>query len=266
MGLWQRITRAMNEPPARPVPLPPAVLQGEGHSHASPSAFSSTRVNVFTICHHPACSRGSEPLAAALRRESIGLGLDTEFRQALTICEGTCAEGPFLGMPRLGLFYAGLLPEEARVMLSEICGRGRLLHHRLRLEPTMVTDSRLLFDERQGLLVAMESDYCLLGLVAYLFRFNAAESCGKCVPCRLGVHEIDRLLTKLMGGQAGQDDLRRLEDLILTLAESAYCRFGQSITAGLRLIQAAAPGELERHLAHGCAANERFLWTEGEAT
>jgi (2Fe-2S) ferredoxin len=203
-------------------------------------------------------------LQAAVRREASRLGLNLQTAKALTLCDGTCLDGPFVGLPQLGLFYRGIGVGEARRMLVETALEGRLLFRRLYLDPTVVTDSRLVFQGDQNLLIAMEEDYCLVGLVAYLFEFNAAESCGKCFPCRLGVHRLERLLRSLMAGQAQEKDLASLEEVAWTMALTGYCQFARRVTAPLRLALRLSRGEFENHVkSKGCRAQERFLMPSG---
>ncbi|MBI4797258.1 MAG: hypothetical protein HY794_00660 [Desulfarculus sp.] len=138
---------------------------------------------------------------------------------------------------------------------------GRLIFRRLHLDPTVVTDSRVIFERHRGTLVAMEAGYCLVGLVAYLFEFNAAESCGKCYPCRLGVHLIHRLLRGIMRGEGDQACLERLSQAARALAQAGYCQFGQRVSEPLLLALDLALPQFQRHLDQGgCAAGERHLW------
>jgi len=253
--MWRRMADSHNahrpRQPRRDEEAPLPVTGGQRTPHG---------VTRFTFCHHPHCTRGDATLQAAVRREALRLGLDLQTARALTLCDGTCQDGPFVGLPQLGLFYHGLSVGEVRSMLKETTQQGRLLFRRLYLDPTVVTDSRLIFERHQNLLIAMEEDYCLVGLVTYLFEFNAAESCGKCFPCRLGVHRVERLLSSLMTGGAQEKDLAALEEVAWTMAQASYCQFAERVTLPLRLALRLARGEFERHLqTKGCHTQERFL-------
>jgi bidirectional [NiFe] hydrogenase diaphorase subunit len=54
------------------------------------------------------------------------------------------------------------------------------------------------------------------------------ESCGKCVPCRVGTVQIRKLLDKLIAGKGSPDDLDKLESLCQTVKNTSLCGLGQS--------------------------------------
>lgn len=53
-----------------------------------------------------------------------------------------------------------------------------------------------------------------------------AQTCGKCVPCRIGLWQLKNLLTDVLNGQATLDTLKTLEDLSLSIVDSADCAIG----------------------------------------
>ncbi|MFZ5584956.1 MAG: NADH-ubiquinone oxidoreductase-F iron-sulfur binding region domain-containing protein [Thermodesulfobacteriota bacterium] len=213
----------------------------------------------FTVCRHALCRRGAAELAAGLAREAVQRGLEIKVEAALTLCRGECASGPFLGLPELGLYYAGLTPEDAALVAVETAQAGRLIHPRLWLNPTWVMDSRLIWLDHEEVLVGMTGSLCLVGLAAYYFRFNVRESCGKCFPCRLGAPRVERLLRRLMRGGAKEAELAELEETALAMAAAGYCHFAGRITAPLRLALALRREEFARHLEGGCAKGEVHL-------
>lgn len=257
--MWRRITDTLNPPRPAPRRAKAGAPAGGARGVAAPQA-AGLKVWRYTFCQHPQCQK-SAALAASLRREAARLDLALELAPALTLCQGQCLDGPFLGLPQLDLFYAGVTPAETRALLMETSLAGRLIFRRLHLDPTVVTDSRVIFERHRGTLVAMETGYCLVGLVTYLFEFNAAESCGKCYPCRLGVHLIHRLLRGIMRGEGDGAGLERLNQTARALASAGYCQFGQRITEPLLLALDLALPQFQRHLDQGgCAAGERHLW------
>lgn len=245
--------------------LSPADIQRRGRLNQSLSGGQADGLRLppgasrYTICGHPDCRRGSPALLTGLRREAERLHLALEVDGTLTICDGACRSGPFVGMPELGLFYAGLEAGQAREVLLETSLEGRMLHPWLWLNPTRVMDSRLVWLKHERVLVAVEAAYCLVGLTAYLLEFNARESCGKCFPCRLGVPRVDHLLRRLMAGQAREQDLEELGQTSAAMADGGYCQFAGRISAPLRLALAARPEEFRRHLGSGCQTGEMFL-------
>ncbi len=206
----------------------------------------------LVICGHPQCRRGAPELRAALAREAEARELELTLGEAPTVCRGDCAGGPYLGLGELGLFYGGVAPEEAAELVTETCLAGRLLFPRLLVSPLTVTDSRVHYPRSRDALVLLEEDRCPLQAAAYIFRFNAAESCGKCLPCRLGVHRVETLLRQLENGGAGAKALQELEQLTQAMARDSYCDFAAKVTAPLRLVLELAREEVVRHLEGGC--------------
>jgi NADH:ubiquinone oxidoreductase subunit F (NADH-binding) len=56
--------------------------------------------------------------------------------------------------------------------------------------------------------------------------FFRNESCGKCVPCRVGTHKMVEMIRALLAGQR-HDDLSTLDELAQTMLLSAICGLGQ---------------------------------------
>jgi bidirectional [NiFe] hydrogenase diaphorase subunit len=59
-------------------------------------------------------------------------------------------------------------------------------------------------------------------------EFCMDESCGKCVPCRVGTVHIYNLLDKISKGEGTTDDLALLEELCVMVKETSLCGLGQS--------------------------------------
>jgi len=62
----------------------------------------------------------------------------------------------------------------------------------------------------------------------YFMDFCVDESCGKCIPCRVGTVQIARLLEKLIAGQGSPEDLEKLEELCEIVKTTSLCGLGQS--------------------------------------
>jgi len=54
------------------------------------------------------------------------------------------------------------------------------------------------------------------------------ESCGKCVPCRVGTYQMHRILSAITDLTATEQDLRMLEELCDLLKNTSLCGLGQS--------------------------------------
>jgi formate dehydrogenase beta subunit len=67
----------------------------------------------------------------------------------------------------------------------------------------------------------------LLALSANLVQFFRNESCGKCVPCRVGSHKAVQLLDEAIAGRASKKHLPLLRELAETLEQTSICGLGQ---------------------------------------
>lgn len=112
-----------------------------------------------------------------------------------------------------------------------------------------------------GDLLFLDEDVCLADLGRNLTSFFAAESCGKCVPCRLGTRRMQQLMEQLCRGEANADVLDELESLAEYMKQSTFCALGQAApTPLLSLLHHFRP-ELEAHLGRNacpvCAAGRK---------
>jgi NADH-quinone oxidoreductase subunit F len=79
-----------------------------------------------------------------------------------------------------------------------------------------------------GGMVVMDEDNCMVDVARYFISFTQAESCGKCVPCRLGTKQMLAILEDITHGRAKLEDI----DLLLKLSEQvkagSLCGLGQT--------------------------------------
>lgn len=79
-----------------------------------------------------------------------------------------------------------------------------------------------------GGLIVMDEDTCIVDLAKYFLDFTQKESCGKCVPCRVGTRHILEILEKITNGEGVPDDLLALRTLGDTIKKGALCGLGQT--------------------------------------
>ncbi|MGE3538506.1 MAG: NADH-ubiquinone oxidoreductase-F iron-sulfur binding region domain-containing protein [Candidatus Tectimicrobiota bacterium] len=79
-----------------------------------------------------------------------------------------------------------------------------------------------------GALVVVAEGTCMLELALNVGRFFRRESCGKCVPCRLGCDKIVLLLEGILQGRGSLADLALIDDLAATMAATSICGLGQA--------------------------------------
>lgn len=78
-----------------------------------------------------------------------------------------------------------------------------------------------------GGMVVMDESSCMVDVAKFFIEFCMSESCGKCVPCRVGVTQMHDLLCKVTDGAATMDDLALLEELCNVVRNTSLCALGQ---------------------------------------
>ena len=79
-----------------------------------------------------------------------------------------------------------------------------------------------------GGLIVMDEDTCMVDVALYFLKFTQEESCGKCVPCRIGTAQMVDILTRITEGEGEEADIERLENLALTMKNHSLCGLGQT--------------------------------------
>jgi bidirectional [NiFe] hydrogenase diaphorase subunit len=78
-----------------------------------------------------------------------------------------------------------------------------------------------------GGLIVMDDTSCMVDVAKYFMDFCREESCGKCVPCRVGTTELYMILDLISRGEATLDDLAQLERLAGIIQKMSLCGLGQ---------------------------------------
>ena len=78
-----------------------------------------------------------------------------------------------------------------------------------------------------GGMIVMDDSSCMVDVARYFMEFCMSESCGKCIPCRVGTAQMYDLLTKISVGEATLDDLAMLEELADMVKHTSLCGLGQ---------------------------------------
>ena len=77
-----------------------------------------------------------------------------------------------------------------------------------------------------GGLIVLDADTCIVDTAKYFLGFTQKESCGKCVPCRVGTRHMVDLLEKVCDGRADLSDLDKLERLGNAVKKGSLCGLG----------------------------------------
>ncbi len=79
-----------------------------------------------------------------------------------------------------------------------------------------------------GGMIVMDEDNCMVDIAKFFLEFTVDESCGKCVPCRIGTKRLYEILDRITKGQGTMEDLDKLEALCLHIKDTALCGLGQT--------------------------------------
>ena len=78
-----------------------------------------------------------------------------------------------------------------------------------------------------GGMIVMDDGTCMVDVAKFFMDFCREESCGKCVPCRVGTTQMYRLLDRITRGLASRDELAELESLAGMVRDTSLCGLGQ---------------------------------------
>ncbi len=79
-----------------------------------------------------------------------------------------------------------------------------------------------------GGMVVMDEESCMVDVAKYFLEFLQDESCGKCVPCRLGIDRMLEIVTDITEGKGTPQKLELLEELADTVSQTALCGLGKT--------------------------------------
>ncbi len=79
-----------------------------------------------------------------------------------------------------------------------------------------------------GGLIVMDEDNCMVDIAKFFLEFTVDESCGKCIPCRIGTKRMYEMLEKFTEGNATLEDIDKLEELCYYIKDNALCGLGQT--------------------------------------
>ena len=79
-----------------------------------------------------------------------------------------------------------------------------------------------------GGMVVMDDTTCMVNIARFFLDFTARESCGKCVPCRIGTTRMMEILNRICDGQGQEGDIELLEELCISIKDGSLCGLGQT--------------------------------------
>jgi NADH-quinone oxidoreductase subunit F len=79
-----------------------------------------------------------------------------------------------------------------------------------------------------GGMVVLDEDDCIVNMARYFLAFTQSESCGKCVPCRIGTKRLLEIFDRIIAGQGRDGDIELLEDLSQDIKAASLCGLGMT--------------------------------------
>jgi len=122
--------------------------------------------------------------------------------------------------------------------------------------PPALVDTPLDFDSLakagsmlgSGALLALSDEACMLDMALNAVRFFRNESCGKCVPCRVGSAKMVEVLTEIARGRGRPEHLAMIDDLSHALIQTSICGLGQVVPMPIRSVLTHFRDEVDEHL------------------
>ena len=79
-----------------------------------------------------------------------------------------------------------------------------------------------------GGMIVMDEKTCMVDIARFFLSFTQDESCGKCVPCRIGTKRMLEILTRITKGEGREGDIELLLEMGPIIKDSALCGLGQT--------------------------------------
>lgn len=195
-GLWGQPTNLNNVETYASVPW---IINNGAEAFAAIGTPTSKGTKIFSLTGKVVNGGLIEvPMGATLREVIFGIGGG--------MLAGRQFKAVQLGGPSGGCLPASLLDEpidfESLVAAGSMMGSGGM--------------------------VVVDDTTCMVDFAKFFLRFTAEESCGKCVPCRVGTTRMLEILELISAGEASLEDVDLLERLAAEVVEGSLCALGGS--------------------------------------
>jgi NADH:ubiquinone oxidoreductase subunit F (NADH-binding) len=168
--------------------------------------------------------------------------MGTPLRAALDRCGG----------PRPGRSIKAVIPGVANAALS-----AEGLDTRLTYEDMEAAGSGL----GAGGFIVYDDSACMVEVAATLSRFLYVESCGQCLPCKLGTGDITAALERIRDGDGTDQDLDIIQERLRIVADANRCYLPVQEQNLISSIVSLFPGDVAEHLEGRCLAGNRIIPT-----
>ncbi len=159
-------------------------------------------------------SKGTAVFALAGKVENVGLvevPMGTTLRTVVDDIGGGVADGKTFKGVQIGGPSGGCLPEsflDTPIDFDSLLEAGAMMG--------------------SGGMIIMDDDNCMVDAARFFLDFTVQESCGKCVPCRLGTTQMLSILEDIGGGKGKSEDIEQLSGLGEDIIAGSLCGLGKS--------------------------------------
>ncbi len=219
-GLWQQPTNLNNVETFANVPW--IVLNG-ADAYAAMGTETSKGTKIFSLTGKLKNGGLVEvPMGASLREVIFDIGGG--------MLPGREFKAVQLGGPSGGCLPADLL--ESPVDFESLVAAGSMMG--------------------SGGMVVVDDTTCMVDFAKFFLKFTQDESCGKCVPCRLGTKRMLETLERITDGEGRADDIELLEELSEYIIEGSLCALGGSAPNPVLTTLRYFRDEFEAHINEKC--------------
>jgi NADH:ubiquinone oxidoreductase subunit F (NADH-binding) len=193
-GLWDKPTVINNVETLVNVPL---VLQRGAEGYRRQGSAQSSGTKLFTLY-------GPDSDEPRLIEVPLGTTIRQALRHAGMVLNERAARGAVVGGPEGGVLPPSLF--DTPLDFETIEQTGAIIG--------------------SGTIEILPAETCMVAWSRERSKYLTAQSCGKCVPCRLGMKRITGTLEGIISDLGGPDDLPLLEEFARYVPDGSLCGFG----------------------------------------
>ncbi|RKY05675.1 NADH-quinone oxidoreductase subunit NuoF [Candidatus Poribacteria bacterium] len=113
-----------------------------------------------------------------------------------------------------------------------------------------------------GGMIVLDDSTCMVDVARYFMDFIQSESCGKCVPCRIGTRRMLEILERITKGEGEEGDIELLEELATVVKDTSLCGLGQTapnpVLSTIRYFRDEYEAHIKEKLCYACSCEALF--------